>query len=117
MNDRRNRRVWAPSLLAIATAWPLAVASQPASGQQSMAAGRVLFTKTAVPPCSTCHALHDASAIGAVGPSLDELQPDAARVAKAVREGVGTMPAYQATLSEAQIRAVADYVARATAAK
>jgi cytochrome c6 len=117
MNSSRNHGVWAAAWLTITVAWPLAVASQPASEQQSMAAGREVFTKAAAPACSTCHALRDAGAVGGVGPSLDELEPDSPRVAKAVREGFGNMPSYKASLSEAQIKAVADYVARASTAK
>ena len=44
---------------------------------------------------------------------LDELKPDAARVEQAVRQGVGVMPA-NTTLSDAQIKLLAQYVARAT---
>lgn len=81
-----------------------------------MKLGKDLFTKTAVPACALCHALKDAGAEGAVGPSLDELKPDAARVAKALRNGIGQMPSYKATLTEAQIAALAAYVNKASAA-
>jgi cytochrome c6 len=63
-----------------------------------------------------CHTLADAGAAGAVGPVLDELKPDAARVAKALRGGIGAMPSYQGKLSDEQITALATYVARATGA-
>ncbi len=78
-----------------------------------MALGKKLFT-TAVPACAVCHTLKDAGAEGAVGPVLDELKPDAARVTKALRDGLGNMPSYKATLSEAQIAALALYVSRAS---
>ncbi len=81
-----------------------------------MKLGQDLFTKTAVPACALCHALKDAGAEGAVGPSLDELKPDAARVAKALRNGIGQMPSYKATLTEAQIAALAAYVSKASGA-
>lgn len=74
--------------------------------------GRKLFTSV-VPPCALCHTLKDAGATGMVGPSLDELKPDAARVAKAVRHGVGQMPAFS-HLTDAQIEALARYVEKAT---
>jgi sulfite dehydrogenase len=45
-----------------------------------------------------------------VGPVLDELKPDAARVAKAMRNGIGAMPSYSALLSPEQIDTVAFYV-------
>jgi mono/diheme cytochrome c family protein len=77
------------------------------------AIGKQLFTKGATPPCAICHTMKDAGATGEVGPSLDELKPDAERVAKAVRNGIGQMPAFT-TLTEQQVQAIAQYVARAT---
>ncbi len=74
--------------------------------------GKRLFTTAAVPACALCHTLKDAGSEGAVGPVLDEIKPDAARVAKAVRDGLGNMPAFK-TLSEAEIKAVARYVSSA----
>jgi mono/diheme cytochrome c family protein len=44
-----------------------------------------------------------------------ELKPDAERVAKAIRNGIGQMPAFS-TLTEQQIQAISQYVARATGA-
>ncbi|MBC7619742.1 MAG: cytochrome c [Candidatus Saccharibacteria bacterium] len=81
-----------------------------------MARGKTLFT-TATPACALCHTLKDAGAEGAVGPVLDELKPDANRVSKALRDGLGAMPSFKATLSEADIAALAYYVARATGAE
>ena len=49
---------------------------------------------TATPACALCHTLKDAGAEGAVGPVMDEIKPDAARVAKALRNGLGRMPSY-----------------------
>jgi cytochrome c6 len=95
---------------------PIAAFAQAAPDASRLALGKALFTKEAAPPCATCHALKDAGAQGAVGPSLDDLQPDASRVATAVRDGLGVMPPYKATLSDAQIQALAAYVARASAA-
>ena len=75
--------------------------------------GKQLFTGGAKPPCALCHTLQDAGAQGAIGPSLDEIKPDAERVKKAVKLGVGAMPAFT-TLTEEQIDAIARYVERAT---
>ena len=77
-------------------------------------AGRRLFVKDATPPCALCHTLADAGATANVGPSLDELKPDAQRVT-AVKAGIGAMPAYT-QLSAEQIQAIARYVARASGA-
>lgn len=79
-----------------------------------MARGKELFTTAAVPACAVCHTLKDAGAEGAIGPVLDELQPDAARVARALKDGIGSMPSFKATMSEADIAAVALYVSKAS---
>lgn len=77
-----------------------------------VALGRQVFTELAQPSCSLCHSLREAGASGVIGPDLDQLRPDAARVAAAVRGGVGVMPSFAASLSSQQIEAVADYVAQ-----
>lgn len=93
---------------------PLALAASAAGAQdEQLALGKRLFTQ-AVPSCAVCHTLKDAGAEGQVGPVLDELKPDATRVATALRNGVGAMPSFKASLSEEQIVAVAKYVAAAT---
>ena len=82
-----------------------------------MARGKQLFTTAAVPACAVCHTLKDAGTEGAIGPVLDELQPDAARVARALKDGIGAMPSFKATMSEEDIAAVALYVSKASRAK
>ena len=74
--------------------------------------GRKVFTEIAQPSCALCHTLQAAGAAGAVGPSLDELKPDKARILEAVRKGLGVMPPFGDKLTPEQIEAVADYVAR-----
>lgn len=81
-----------------------------------MALGKKLFAN-ATPACAVCHTLKDAGSEGAIGPVLDELQPDAGRVARAMRDGIGSMPSFKSTLSEAEIAAVALYVSRASRMK
>jgi sulfite dehydrogenase len=71
-----------------------------------MKQGKTLFT-SAVPACAICHTLKDADSEGAVGPVLDEIKPDSARVAKALLNGLGNMPSYKATLTGDQIAALA----------
>lgn len=93
----------------------LATAPAPAADDAAMLAqGRALFTSSATPPCGLCHTLKDAGTSGAVGPLLDELQPDAVRVGTALRNGIGAMPSYRATLKDEQIEALARYVAKAS---
>lgn len=77
--------------------------------------GKAVFTEQAQPSCTVCHTLEDAGAAGEIGPNLDELKPDAERVATAVSGGIGIMPAFD-SLSEEQIEAVAYYVSKATGA-
>jgi mono/diheme cytochrome c family protein len=71
--------------------------------------GRQLF-KSVMPSCAACHTLEAVEAAGTVGPSLDELKPDAARVETALREGLNAMPSYADMLDDAQIRALARFI-------
>jgi mono/diheme cytochrome c family protein len=89
-------------------------ASAGGSEQALLAQGRQVFLEQAQPSCSLCHTLREAGANGAIGPGLDQLKPDAARVEAAVRNGLGVMPPFAETLSDEQIRAVAHYVATVT---
>ena len=77
--------------------------------------GRQVFLESGgdLPACAICHTLADAGATGAIGPNLDDLQPEEARVRRAVTEGVGVMPPFGEVLTEEQIGAVARYVAEA----
>jgi mono/diheme cytochrome c family protein len=95
-------------LMAGAIAW----AAEPAEPAQ-LALGEALFS-TATPACAVCHALQAVGSEAEVGPNLDELKPDAERVERALRNGVGNMPSYRSTLTEEQIRALAAFVARST---
>ena len=80
---------------------------------ETAAAGRQIFNEGEL-PCSSCHSLSDAKAVAEVGPNLDMLKPDAARVERAVSNGVGAMPSYGELLTEEQIKTVAEYVAGIT---
>lgn len=71
--------------------------------------GREVFLQHAEPACGLCHTLAHAKSSGEVGPVLDELKPDAARVRTAVANGIGVMPAFEG-LSKEQVEAVALYV-------
>lgn len=75
------------------------------------AAGRQVFASAG---CSGCHTLKAAGATGTVGPNLDQLKPDAARVARQVTNGGAVMPSFKGKLSAKQIQDVAAYVASAT---
>jgi mono/diheme cytochrome c family protein len=76
-------------------------------GAAASAEGKQIFTQS----CGTCHTLSDAGTNGTVGPNLDQLKPDKARVENAIKNGgagTGAMPANIVTGSEAE--AVATYV-------
>lgn len=108
MGRRRLRN--ALLLVGAIAAWSGAVAADDVMQQ-----GKQLFLTGATPACAICHTLNNAGSTGEVGPNLDELKPDAARVEKAIREGLGVMPANK-NLTDAQIKLLAQYVARATGA-
>ena len=97
----------------VASGIPIPSSAGDAADKAKMEMGRKVFTKIAVPQCGVCHALADAGTTGTIGAKLEELKPDAERVAKAVRDGVGVMPPYKETLTEEQILALAYYVAGA----
>jgi sulfite dehydrogenase len=86
------------------------------ANEEALAQGRRLFTTEAQPSCTVCHALKDAGSTAEIGPPLDELKPDAGRVARALRNGIGVMPSFREKLTDAQIEALARYVALATGA-
>lgn len=75
--------------------------------------GKELFLKGAVPACAVCHTLKAVGAVGEVGPSMNELQPDTARVMNAVKNGIGIMPAYP-NLTPEQLQILSEYVAKAS---
>jgi cytochrome c6 len=81
-----------------------------AQDEAAMKLGKQVFEELAEPPCGLCHTLKDAQSQSDIGPSLDELKPDSARVEKAVKNGLNVMPAFP-NLTEEQVKAVAAYVA------
>ena len=60
--------------------------------------------------CATCHTLADAKSNGEIGPNLNQIKPDIARVINTVTNGIGVMPPYKDLLSKEEIEAVAHYV-------
>jgi sulfite dehydrogenase len=112
-------RKWVLLSAALAIGVPSAAtpASAPVEGSNTalrFSQGRALFAGGATPACAICHTLREAGSEGAIGPVLDDLKPDAARVARALRNGVGQMPSYKAILSDTQIEALATYVSKAS---
>jgi len=70
--------------------------------------GKAIFASAG---CGGCHTLKAAGASGNVGPNLDQVKPSKSRVAHQVEVGGGVMPAFKGTLSDAEIQAVAEFVA------
>lgn len=108
-----------PSRLLLAAGLVLVLGSVPGTATAAdvasqMEIGKLLFIQGAKPACALCHTLQAAGAEGAIGPVLDELKPDAERVAKALRNGLGQMPSFKEQLTEAQIAALALYVSKAS---
>jgi cbb3-type cytochrome c oxidase subunit III len=88
-------------------AYVAAVAGKPVvGGGQAATSGKDIFTAN----CGSCHTLKDAATSGTVGPNLDQLKPNEARVQRQVTNGGAIMPAFKGTLTPAQITAVAKYV-------
>ena len=109
------------SLLALAAAGCGGGGSGSAGGQASSTAAEATSTAAAevsgrevflTAGCKNCHTLKAAGATGTVGPNLDELQPDKARVERQVRNGGAVMPSFLGKLSDAQIEAVAEFVSQ-----
>jgi cbb3-type cytochrome c oxidase subunit III len=61
--------------------------------------------------CASCHTLAAAQATGTIGPNLDQLKPSEAIAQHQVEVGGGVMPAFKGKLTDAQIAAVAKFVA------
>jgi cytochrome c6 len=105
-----SRRAFAAASFALSSLLGLPSAQAQSSADEA----RRLFVNGAppLPACALCHTFKNAGATGQIGPDLDDLRPDADRVEKALRNGIGPMPSFK-TLTEAQIKALAAYVAAA----
>ena len=102
---------WRPGC-GLAVALLLWAGASRAADPAELARGKEVFSKIQ-PACATCHTLQAAGAEGQVGPVLDELRPDAARVLRALKAGIGVMPSYAERMSDSDMKAVASFVAHA----
>jgi len=89
----------------------LALIGSAAAADTSLDAGRALFNETAQPQCALCHSLKDAGAEGEIGPNLDDFKPTVEQVRAAVTSGIGIMPGFAETLTDAEIETLSTYVA------
>jgi mono/diheme cytochrome c family protein len=69
--------------------------------------GKAVFSEN----CGSCHTLQAAGTSGQVGPRLDGTPLGDAEIQSIVREGRGSMPAFGGRLSDAEVAAVAAFVA------
>jgi mono/diheme cytochrome c family protein len=105
-------------LIAVAAVAALLAACGSGSGSGSGSTGGSRVSATsgerifASVGCASCHTLAAAGSGGQVGPNLDHIDDDVAAIERQVRHGGGGMPAFAGQLSDAQIRAVAQYVFR-----
>ena len=79
----------------------------PAKSDPIFEMGKTIFLEQG---CAACHTLADAKAYGEMGPNLNQIKPDIARVINTVTNGIGVMPPYEGVLSTQEIKAVAHYV-------
>jgi mono/diheme cytochrome c family protein len=79
------------------------------NGSQSASSdGARLFNEAG---CAGCHSLTAAAARARIGPDLDALKPTFEQVTRQVREGGSGMPSFADDLTDAQIAAIASFVA------
>jgi cytochrome c553 len=90
------------------TAAPASASPAPIPANANPVAGAVVFRNAG---CGACHTLAAAPADGQVGPNLDTLRPTFAQTQAQVEQGGGAMPSFAKTLTAAQIRDVAAFVA------
>jgi mono/diheme cytochrome c family protein len=82
--------------------------ASPIPAGANASAGATVFRQAG---CGTCHAMKAAGASGQIGPSLDALRPGFEQTRAQVERGGGGMPSFKGSLSAAQIRDVAAFVA------
>ena len=81
---------------------------KPAPPEGGSTDGKSIFASAG---CGGCHTLAAAGSSGTVGPNLDEAKPSLDLAIDRVTNGQGGMPSFKGQLSEAQIEAVAKFVA------
>jgi mono/diheme cytochrome c family protein len=79
----------------------------PSLPKGNAAAGKQIFVSAG---CGACHTLKAAGTNGTVGPNLDQVKPDLAKIQTQVINGGGAMPPFKGRLSNQQIADVSQYV-------
>ena len=96
----------APTTTAPTTTAPTETAGG-GGGKAATADGKAVFAKAG---CGGCHTMAAAGSSGSVGPNLDEAKPSEQLVLDRVTNGMGVMPSFKDSLTEAERQAVAVYV-------
>lgn len=86
-------------------------AAKPPPSKGGKPDGKAIFASAG---CATCHTLAAAGATGTVGPNLDEAKPSVDKAVERITQGKGVMPSFKGQLTEAEIRAVAEFVSTAS---
>jgi mono/diheme cytochrome c family protein len=86
---------------------PTETTAGPTLPQGNAEAGKPIFASSG---CSACHTMKAANATGTVGPNLDDLKPELAKIESQVVNGGGGMPPFKGNLSNQQIADVSQYV-------
>jgi mono/diheme cytochrome c family protein len=89
VNPRTSNTPATSSSTATGTATATTTTGTTGGGTTDFTAARATFKST----CGSCHTLKDAGTAGTVGPNLDQLKPDEARVARQIANGGQIMPA------------------------
>jgi mono/diheme cytochrome c family protein len=79
----------------------------PSLPKGNAAAGKQIFVSAG---CGACHTLKAAGTNGTVGPNLDQVKPELAKIQTQVINGGGAMPPFKGRLSNQQIADVSQYV-------
>jgi cytochrome c6 len=85
---------------------------QPLKSDEMFGFGKDVFLNKA--NCAACHILADAGSAGQIGPNLNQIKPELARVLNAVSMGIGVMPAFEGILTDEEIKSVSYYVFKST---
>ena len=85
---------------------------QPLKSDEIFDFGKDVFLNKA--NCAACHILADAGSAGQIGPNLNQIKPELARVLNAVSMGIGVMPAFEGILTDEEIKSVSYYVFKST---
>ena len=85
--------------------------ASPSTPKPQNAAGAKVFADAG---CGNCHTMAAAESTGNVGPSLDDVKPDQAKVVRQVTNGGVGMPSFRDKLTKQQIDDVAEFVSDET---